>query len=202
VQRFVVWQGEDSWRAEAAAVTLGESGVRARGSQIGAEPAPYRVDYVLDATDNFVTRGLEVEARGEGWSRRLRLDHDGDGDWSAESETEGEAPFGSQGETAEQLGGALDCDLGLSPLTNLMPIRRHRLDLDPGAVDLLAAWVSVPDLALHAYPQRYEHVRAEPEGSVVRFVDRGLDPGFESELVLDRDGLVVAYPGLARRPPE
>jgi uncharacterized protein len=196
--RLVVWQGTDAWRAEVAAVTLAGDGVRSRGTQIGAEPVPYRLDYELDAGDGFVTRSLHVEASGEGWGRRLRLAHDGDGGWSAETEEDGQAPFGPPGGAVDVLSGAVDCDLGLSPLTNLMPIRRHGLDRKPGSADLLAAWVSVPDLALHAYPQRYEHVRSDADGSIVRFVDRGLDPGFESELVLDRDGLVVVYPGLAR----
>jgi hypothetical protein len=33
----------------------------------------------------------------------------------------------------------------------------------------------------------------------VRYVDRGLFDGFTAELELDRDGLVVHYPGLAER---
>jgi uncharacterized protein len=198
VDRSIVWQGEDSWRAEAADVSLAGDGLSARGTQIGAVPVPYRLDYELEAAGRFVTRSLRVEASGQGWSRRLHLAHDGGGGWHAESEQHGEAPFGPPGGSVEALAPALDCDLGLSPLTNLMPIRRHGLEREPGSADLLAAWVSVPDLALHAYPQRYEHVRSEPDHSVVRFIDRGLDPGFESELVLDRGGLVLVYPGLAR----
>jgi uncharacterized protein len=53
--------------------------------------------------------------------------------------------------------------------------------------------VSVPDLKVHAAPQRYEHVRP----GVVRFVS--LDSDFTAELELDGDGLVVRYPGLAER---
>jgi hypothetical protein len=61
------------------------------------------------------------------------------------------------------------------------------------------AWVSVPDLELLASPQRYEHVRTGGPGAIVRFLDRGLFDGFTAELPLDRDGLVIDYPGLARR---
>ena len=61
------------------------------------------------------------------------------------------------------------------------------------------AWISVPDLGVVASAQRYEHVRADAEGSVVRFLDRGLFPGFEAELHLDGSGLVRVYPGLAER---
>ena len=60
-------------------------------------------------------------------------------------------------------------DLGLSPLTNSMPVLRHGL-LEGGERDFLMAWVSVPDLAVHADPQRYTFVRATAGGRrLVRF---------------------------------
>jgi hypothetical protein len=34
---------------------------------------------------------------------------------------------------------------------------------------------------------------------VVRFASLGIDEGFVADLELDRDGLVVSYPQLARR---
>lgn len=99
---------------------------------------------------------------------------------------------------ADDLRTALDCDLGLSPLTNAMPVLRDGLH-GSGSRSYVMAWVRVPDLALVAYPQRYEHLRRTASGSVVRFTDL-LDPDrFTSDLVHDTDGLVVDYPGLARR---
>jgi uncharacterized protein len=89
----------------------------------------------------------------------------------------------------------LDCDLALSPLTNAMPILRHGLHEQPGSADFTMAWVDVPSLAVHESRQRYEHVAP----GVVRFVDRGQFDVFTAELELDRDGLVVRYPGLAER---
>ena len=61
----------------------------------------------------------------------------------------------------------------------------------------MMAWVSVPDLGVHPSPQRYEHVSADEWGSVVRYV--GAHRSFEGLLELDRDGLVLMYPELARR---
>ena len=75
-----------------------------------------------------------------------------------------------------------------------MPIRRSGLHERAGSEDFVMAWVSVPDLAIHASPQRYEHVRP----GVVRFVS--LDSDFTVELrQLDDDGLVARYPRLAER---
>ena len=39
-----------------------------------------------------------------------------------------------------------------------MPVRRHRLHEQPGAVDFAMAWVSLPDLKVHRSEQRYEHL--------------------------------------------
>jgi hypothetical protein len=167
-RRFVVWRGTDEWRAEAASVELGADGLRATGTQIGRG---YRVDYELDATlAGFVTRRLVVRAAGDGFDRELVLER---GD----------------------MGDALDCDLGLSPLTNAMPVLRHRLHERPGGADFVMAWVSVPELEVTESAQRYEHVRP----GVVRFVDRGLFAGFEAELSYDEDGLALSYPELAER---
>ncbi|MGH9027264.1 MAG: putative glycolipid-binding domain-containing protein [Acidimicrobiia bacterium] len=196
---LVVWKGIDEWRSEVATVELTADGVQARGTQVGLHPLPYRLDYDLDAGDGFVTRRLRVDVAGSDWHRRVDLSRKHDGEWRCIAETHGDAPVPAAGGDPDPLIGALDCDLGLSPLTNLMPIRRHALHEGPSEVEILAAWVSVPDLAVHASAQRYEHVRRTDDGSVVRFVDLGLHRGFEAELDLDREGLVRFYPDLALR---
>lgn len=200
LDRSVVWRGLDAWRSEVVAIALDEGGIVAEGCQVAVDPMPYRLDYRLEAREDFVTRGLSVEARGSGWWRRLELRNDREGNWSQRVETRGSDPaIADPGGDLDSLHGAIDCDLGLSPLTNLMPIRRSGLDRHPGAEDFLMAWVSVPDLGVVASSQRYEHVRTEGDGSVVRYVDRGLFPGFEADLRLDASGVVLLYPGLGER---
>ena len=181
--RLAIWQGVDEWRAEAARVDLGPRGLGASGTQIGADPAPYRLDYELEVGSGWITTRLSVQVTSAVGERVLLLEHDARGGWRRD------------GVTAPELDGCLDCDLGLSPLTNLMPVRRHALHEREGEAEILAAWVSVPDLSLHASRQRYEHVRP----GVVRFTDLGAHEGFSAELELDADGLVLLYPELARR---
>ena len=48
--------------------------------------------------------------------------------------------------------------------------------------------MSVPDLAVFPYPQRYEHVAMREEGAVVRFVSLGVHEGFTSDLEVDATG--------------
>jgi hypothetical protein len=198
--RVVAWQGLDAWRAEVSAFDLDAEGIVAEGSQLAVDPVPYRLDYRLDASRDFITRSMDVRVQGPGWWRRVALRHDGDGRWDWQTAMGGRpAELPDPGGDTQAVTGALDCDLGLSPLTNLMPIRRTGLDRRTGAEDFLMAWISVPDLVVRAAPQRYEHVRSDEDGSTVRYVDRELFPGFTAELRLDATGVVLLYPGLGER---
>jgi hypothetical protein len=179
----LMWAGTDEWRAETADVALHGDRFAATGVQLGLTPGPYRLDYDLETSAGWVTRALRITAAGDGWRRTLHLTRDPDGRWSSD---DGDLPA---------LAGAEDCDLGLSPLTNAMPILRHRLHQEPGTRELTMAWVSVPDLGVHASVQRYEHVRTTSAGAVVRFASGD----FTADLVVDRAGFVLDYPGLAVR---
>lgn len=201
----VSWTGVDDDagdppRTETCEVEISPDGLSATGTQRATTPLPYELRYELEAPAH-VSRSLVVRVAGEGWSRSLDLRHDGRGGWSWSTTEEGAPPLeppGAPTALAADLRTALDCDLGLSPLTNAMPVLRDGLHRS-GSHDYVMAWVQVPDLALVAYPQRYEHLRSTSDGSVVRFTDL-LDPDrFTSDLVYDNDGLVVGYPGLARR---
>jgi uncharacterized protein len=193
-----VWSKEDPFLgAELADVTVGNGGLSARGSAIGTNPFPYRLRFELTTVDQFVTSVLGVRTEGKDWSRRLELRRAPDGSWSFEAESEGAADLPAPGGDVEPLAGALDCDLGLSPLTNSMPILRHGLHEDGGPVDFLMAWVSVPDLAVHPSRQRYTFLRRESEARIVRYESRG--GNFVADLRVDADGLVMDYPKLARR---
>jgi len=225
-QRAIAWHKEDPAGAEYAEVTLGAEVLFATGVAVGGEPSAYRLDYSLETGPGFVTTRLQVTARGQGWRRTLDLRRDPADAWTAAATADGEAPDGlappgaasAEAAGAEPAGpsgppatpgtaapagpipwldGALDCDLGLSPLTNSMPALRHRLLEEDGSVDLLLAWVSVPDLGVHASRQRYTALRDRPGGRLIRF--ESLDSGFTAELAFDADGLVVDYPGIGRQ---
>jgi hypothetical protein len=191
----LTWAGTDEWRAESADVQVQEDRFTATGVQLGVEPLPYRLDYVLETGAGWVTRTLQVTAAGDGWRRFLHLARDPTGRWSLEADSAGGAVLPAAGGDPAAVAGAEDCDLGLSPLSNTMPILRHRLHQEPVAVELTMAWVSVPDLGLHRSVQRYEHLRTTPTGAVVRFSS----DDFTADLVVDPAGFVLDYPDLARR---
>ena len=167
----IAWAGDGQWTAEVCELELAPDGIVAVGTQLGADPHPYRATYELDARGDWITRRLRVRVDGA----ELDLRHDGAGYWDGRPDLEG----------------ALDCDLAYSPLTNLMPIRRHALHEHPGVHEFLMAWVSLPDLQVHLSPQRYTHRRP----GVVHF--SGED--FEADIEVDADGLVTHYPQISRR---
>ena len=192
---LLTWEGTDDWRAESALVLPHAREFTASGVQLGVAPVPYRLDYRLTTTDGWVTAAVALTAAGAGWRRAARLARAGDGHWSFSAETEGtvELPHPTYDQPA--LAGALDCDLGFSPLTNTMPILRGDLHRRPGSAELTMAWISVPDLAVRVSRQRYEHLRTTDGGAVVRFSSGA----FTADLVVDGEGFVVDYPDLARR---
>jgi hypothetical protein len=164
---------------------------------ISSDPGPHRLDYTLETRRGFATSRLQVITRGEGWNRRLDLRRTGSGGWSLAVRADGEATLPPPGGDPEGLAFALDCDLALSPLTNSMPILRHGLLQGGSPIELVVAWVSVPDLAVVSYRQRYTFVRHEGDRHIVRYED--IDGPFAAEIVFDSDGLVIDYPQIARR---
>ena len=160
---------------------------------IGVVPVPYRLDYRLDASDGLRTRRLEVRGARRGLAAPLVLTRDAAARGPIDAEVEGDVDLPAPGGDPAALAGAEDVDLGLSPLTNSMPVLRHGL-LEGGEHDFLMAWVSVPDLAVHADPQRYTFVRATAGGRrLVRFLGPEQD-GFTADIAFDADGLVARLP--------
>ena len=195
--RAIAWVKENQGGTEFADVLIAHNRLTATGVATGTTPVGYRLDYKLETDYGFTTLGLLVTAHGTGWSRKLDLRRNRRGKWSARTNSEGDADLPAPSGDTSLFSEALDCDLGLSPLTNSMPVLRHGLLQGGGPVDFLMAWVSVPDLGVRASRQRYTFVHAQGESAVVRY--ESLDSDFTADITFDRDGLVVDYPGIGQR---
>ena len=106
----------------------------------------------------------------------------------------------ADGESTESrhrtLDDCLDVDLESSSLTNAFPV--HRLGLEIGEqADAPAAYVRAVDLSVERLQQRY--TRLENSGTNERYHYASPSFGFECELIYDEFGLVLEYPGIARR---
>jgi len=178
-------------------------GLVARGTQQAVDPIPYTARYELVADDTWQTSRLDVSCEGAGWMRTVRLQRAAgrwrattgeQGDLDAALVAAGKPRTGFPGiEDASRLERALDVDLGGSPLTNTLVIRR--LGLLNAAPDrpftVLTAWVLLPGLEIVASEQTYTPLG----GTRVRFES----DDFRADLTVDADGYVVHYPGLAQR---
>ncbi|MGW0391245.1 putative glycolipid-binding domain-containing protein [Streptomyces sp. NPDC003042] len=154
----------------------------ARGRAVGLVPEPYWLTYTLETTEEYVTSRLYVTVETEASARTLDLRNEG-GRWTVD------------GAHRPDLEGALDCDLGLCPLTNTMPVLRHGLHRRPGTgpSHFLMAWVAVPGLEVSADRQTYTHLARAEHGARIRYESGD----FRSDVEFDDDALVLDYPGLA-----
>jgi hypothetical protein len=196
--RAVTWVKPEPLGAEFADVHIRRGRFTASGIAIGSAPTGFRLDCQLEAGPDFVTSGLLVIARGDGWRRRLDLRRSWKGKWTVRTSARGEVDLAPPGGDMSEFGDALDCDLALSPLTNSMPVLRYGLLGGGEPVDLHMAWVSVPDLGVHSSRQRYTFVRKEGERSIVRYESSSRN--FVADITFDQDGLVIDYPGIGRQP--
>lgn len=196
VQHYA-WQGEDDpCRFDLAAVTLlDRTGLEGHGTSITEE---YALSWNLIVDENWVTRELHVSVHGDGWDRSLKLSRWSDTTWSADTDRNGDPDLAPPGlQRGVDLKGLDYCDLGLCPVTNIMPIRRlGLLECEVEEQRITVAWVDVPSLQVIKSVQRYRSFR---EGDELRvgYVSESRD--FASELGVDADGMVIDYPGLARR---
>ena len=205
----VLWQGVDTGALDRCRLEAGPDGLRLSGTVLTAEfgspsehpasidvasalaeglagppharraysPGVLDVRYLVEAGPDGLTRRVELDLDG-GAVRRV-LVADGAGHWRWEG-----------GPELAEVAGALDVDLTVTPATNTLPIRRLA-GLDVGrAADLRMAWVQFPELSVIPSAQRYERLAAD------RW--RFSTAGFEAELLVDPDGLVLDYGGLFR----
>ena len=200
-RRLVTWLGPEPRRVDVAHVRLDTDRLSAHGSSTCAS---HVVTYRLRTGAAWVTRALDVAVEGDGWCRTLTLRRTQSGHWSARRcESSDSGPETDEPVVLPDLDAALDCDLGLCPLTNTMPILRAGLVEasqrgEARRAELTMAWVSVPDLRVTSSAQVYESgVPVVGGGAQVHFTSEG----FAAHIEVDADGLVASYPSIGRRLP-
>jgi hypothetical protein len=132
-------------------------------------PAAIRYEVELDA--GWRTRRAEVVI-DDGTLRTITFSADGDGHWDV------------RGAPSEPLDGCIDVDLGFTPATNTLQIRRLGLEVGESR-SLPVAWLRFPELTVEPLIQTY--TRLGPD----RW--RYASGEFVAELVVDADGYVVRY---------
>jgi len=167
-----------------------ETGMLEHGTLVGdGTPAPALRGIVLPQ-DEPIEISYRVDCDGRWLTRRVRVevvDTETGSDRFIEFTTDGNGRWVLHGESRPDLQGCLDVDLGFSPSTNTLPIRRLGLAVGEAA-DIKVAWVLWPSLMVQAAEQRYERLTEQ------RYRFRTGD--FSAVLVVGPEGLVRDYEGL------
>ena len=172
--RRVAWRRSDEVETdEHCTLSRRDSGLSLVGTVLGSEGgAPVRVEYrVLTDPAGFTTAVHVRDLRGFE-QRTLTLNRDPKGSWTID------------GQSARALKGCSDVDLGCSPSTNTLPIRRLGLGIG-SAKTIQAAWIRFPALTVEKAAQTYTRLD--------EFTYRYASGTFEAELTVDDDGLVAQY---------
>jgi hypothetical protein len=167
LERFQLLTAPDQWILRGTILTLMEHG-----------PAEAHYEIVCDS--GWHTRSAEISLN-DGYSERWLRIRTVDGEWYTNEQL------------SEAVSGCVDIDLGWSPSTNTLPIRRLQLDIGQSSGAVIAAWVRFPDLILEPLPQEYLRVSDQQ----YRYSSRG--GAFVAQISVDDAGLPLDYEGIWRR---
>jgi uncharacterized protein len=172
--RRVAWRRSDEVETdEHCTLTVRDGGLSLVGTVLGAEGGvPVRIEYRVLADGPGLTTAAHVRDLRGFETRTIVLERDAKGNWSVD------------GNTVKALKGCTDVDLGCSPSTNTLPIRRLRLGIGASQT-IKAAWVRFPELDIVKATQTYTRLD--------EFTYRYASGDFEAELTVDDDGLVAGY---------
>jgi hypothetical protein len=176
----ILWQRLDVPGHEIATITPHADGWLLNGVAVFVETGnPCRIEYDIRCDAQWTTR--ECLLRGSIGARRVQL----------EIERNGAAGWSIEGIEIPGVRGCDDIDLGFSPVTNLLPIRRLALPIGGHAL-VRAAWIRFPELTVEVLEQTYARVASN------RYHYESAGGSFRRDLVVDAFGCVVEYPGLWR----
>jgi RNA polymerase sigma-70 factor, ECF subfamily len=137
---------------------------------IEGDPGYIRYEVLLD--EGWRTRQADVRVTAGGVDRDLGLVADGQGHWEV------------SGRPVPALDRCIDVDLGFSPSTNTLPIRRLGLPVG-GEASVRAAWVRFPQFTIEPFDQTYQRI----EDRLWRY----RSGTFAATLEVDGQGLVRKY---------
>ncbi len=172
--RRVSWRRSDETRAEElCTISVRDAGLSLVGTILGADGGlPTRIEYRVLTDAAGATTAVHVRDLRGFAQRTLALARDAKGNWVVD------------GEPDRALKGCTDVDLGCSPSTNMLPVRRLHLGVGSSKT-IRAARVAFPELSIEKTAQTYTRLD--------EYTYRYASAGFEAELIVDDDGVVAQY---------
>lgn len=175
-QRTLIWRGLSTSSMEFCTLKQTTDGWQLAGTVVTVQAGkPLRASYAIGCSPDWRTQHVELTVTDADSERSLSLRPTGDGGWLEDDQP------------VEAVAGCVDVDLGITPATNTLPIRRLNLAVGESA-DVVATWVRFPSLTIQPLSQRYTRLSEH----CYRYES---DTGFSCVLDVDDDGLVTSYPG-------
>ena len=134
------------------------------------------LDYVVRCAPDWQTLGADIAGKHGDRSISIKIERN-DETWTR------------NGTVQDAVAGAIDIDLGFTPATNLMPLRRLFARGVP-KLETRSAWLRYPECDLKPLDQIYDAGNSE---ELVSYNAR--QTGFSTQLCVHHSGFVTLYPG-------
>jgi uncharacterized protein len=168
----VLWHCSVLSSAEHGVIERTHDGWRLSGTvTLPAAESPCHIEYTVLVSESWTMERADIDVWVGPRRRSHRIEHL-DGAWSVD------------GQQRPDLAACGDLDLGWTPMTNLIPMRRLGLGVGQ-SVEITAAWFRFPELDIVANEQRYTRLATN------RW--RYESGQYDFELVLDEHGIVRTY---------
>lgn len=178
---ILFWRRTDIEGLERLELVTQPDRIEATSTVLCLESGGFRLDHRWRLSPGWSALSVQVERWSADAHTRLLLERDGTG-WLVD------------GARRPDLDGAQEPDLSVTPFCNTFPIRRTPTDAG-ASLQLDTAFIDGAEMTVARSSQRYD--RQGP--GRVRYVDLGLSKGFEADLVVDAQGLVLHYEHLFER---
>ena len=178
---ILFWRRTDVEGFERLELVVEPDGVTASSTVICLEAGGFRLDHCWKLDPTWRAQVVTVELRNARGLGRMQMERAGTG-WRVD------------GVRRPDLDGAEEPDLSVTPFCNTLPIRRTP-ETSGASLPLDTAFIDGPALTVARSSQRYDRQGA----GHLRYVDLGLSRGFEADLIVDDQGLVLTYEHLFER---
>ena len=141
---------------------------------------PTDIVYTMDIDEDWYLRSLSISAVASS-ELLLSLQKDEHGQWHHGDRT-----------LSTEFDSCFDVDLSLTPFTNSLPM--NRLKLTTGSTrEISVIYIHWPDLTLKPLRQRYTNMGDD------LYKYENLESGYSALLSVDKEGMVIDYPGVWKR---
>jgi len=170
---IVTWQGTNRTSLESVRLFVSDGRLRASGRLVVAADTPFSASFEFTASRaGDVGRGL-LRTTASDTERQISVGRTEDGIWLVD--------HGKGATERNEFDGAADVDVAGSVTFTALPIRRLGLHREMATAELPVLYISTPDLTVTLVRQTYRTV------------------SITADIVVDRDGLPLEYPGVATR---